>query len=417
MAEKKKSSKRPGKKGAPTDDKQGAPTDDKQGAPSDDKQGAPTGHKLGAPTDRELIKVLRALLKKRKASAGSRLLFGPDEVKKLLPGRSDHDAKELLAAWHALLLELLQPTAIRYKDASTAGRPGKLADRWPRLQALQVALEKLEERGKQQEAQPKILTEDTLEKELELEPDESRKILEYLRDFARQLAVGVGEPYYRRQRQTNQTLKELIAEEVKDLIPAGVGVAISAGSTVEECLKVLAREGRYVRVMTNSLAIANNPSLAFVPGIEFSGGVFEPEVYAFVGDRAISAFKKAGFSYALVGVSGISGPDEGRLYVRHASELAVLWQMVTSAADGVIIVADAYKLGRTDEWHFSSLKQLLEDSSRNHLEVILVTNDPSVIPDKPDEKAKKAKKEAIAVHKGLQNLMKDHATRLKIVVA
>jgi len=409
---KRKPRKKADKQDTPPDNGQPPPTDDRQDAPSDDTQDKLTHHRKGSPTDPRVVELIQALLKKMGDSDEKTPWLGPSEVERLLHVGTP-EAKKLLAVLHETLFLLARPIALQFTDQSTKGTPGKLADRWRRLQALEVALEKLEGSDKQLEAQPTILTEEMLKEKLDLKPEAASGVLNDIRSYARRLAVGVGKPYYRRQRETNPKLKERIAEKVKDLIPAGVGVAISAGSTVEECLKVLTREGRYVRVMTNSLAIANNRSLDFVPGIEFSGGVFEPEVYAFVGDRAISAFKKAGFSYALVGVSGISGPDEGRLYVRHASELAVLWQMVTSAADGVIIVADAHKLGRTDEWHFSSIKQLLEDSSRNHLKVVLVTNDPSVIPDKD------AERDAQEVYDGLQNLRNnsDYAARFDIVHA
>lgn len=250
-----------------------------------------------------------------------------------------------------------------------------------------------------------------LQEELGLPVERAERILEEIRSLAKGVsvpgAIRLGEPYYKQQLGTHVDLKEAIAKRVVGLVPAGITLAASAGTTVHRCVQGLLKAGRYLRIVTNSLAQVDDFPPDPVPGLEFSGGVYLPDVHAFAGDRAIAAFSKRRFPYALVGVSGLAG-DTGELFVRNPHELHVVHEIVTSATDTVLVVADAYKLGRTDQWHFASIKQLLQDPARTNLKVHLITNPVERV------EGKKERERAKSVYDALVQLGKQFDGRLII---
>jgi DeoR family transcriptional regulator of aga operon len=140
----------------------------------------------------------------------------------------------------------------------------------------------------------------------------------------------------------HQEQKARIARAVAELIPDGVAVGMTGGTTTTEVARALADRNR-LTVVTNSLSIASE--LAVRPNLKLvvTGGVARTESYELVGPLAESALANLNLDVVVLGVDGIA-VEEG--YTTHHEVEAHTNRALIARARRVIVAADSSKIGQ-----------------------------------------------------------------------
>lgn len=148
-------------------------------------------------------------------------------------------------------------------------------------------------------------------------------------------------PYQRRQI-LNLEAKRRIASAVAAFIPAGASVSLGIGTTPEQVAFAL-RHHTQLRVITNSLNVAN--AVAGCPGIELTiaGGTLRTSDLDVVGSAAVNCFAAYKTDFAVFGVGGID--RDGTLLDFDADEVSTRLAMATHCRS-TLLVADVSKFGR-----------------------------------------------------------------------
>jgi DeoR family transcriptional regulator of aga operon len=137
--------------------------------------------------------------------------------------------------------------------------------------------------------------------------------------------------------------KRAIAHAASTLIPAEVtSVGLNGGTTTTEVARALAaRSG--LRVVTNALNIASELAVRSNIDLVVCGGSARHESYELVGPLAELTLANINIEVAVIGVDGVS-PTVG-LTTHHEVE-AHTNRALVAAAERVVVVADASKLGK-----------------------------------------------------------------------
>jgi DeoR family transcriptional regulator of aga operon len=137
--------------------------------------------------------------------------------------------------------------------------------------------------------------------------------------------------------------KRAIARRALELLPAGVtSIGLNGGSTTTEVARALMSHGR-LRVVTNALNIASELAVRAQIDLVVSGGSARAESYELVGPIAEATLAGLNLDVAILGVDGISAA--AGLSTHHEVE-AQTNRAILVAAERVIVVADATKIGR-----------------------------------------------------------------------
>ncbi|MGL4434857.1 MAG: DeoR/GlpR family DNA-binding transcription regulator [Giesbergeria sp.] len=154
-------------------------------------------------------------------------------------------------------------------------------------------------------------------------------------------ALHANLPYKRRQVQHLQA-KQRIAAAVAAFVPDGSSLSIGLGTTPEQVALAL-REHQDLRVITNSLNVAN--ALAGCAGITLTlaGGTLRPSDLDIVGPAAAQCFAGYKTDFAVFGVGGID--EDGSLLDFEPDEVLARQAMAEHTRTRVL-VADASKFGR-----------------------------------------------------------------------
>jgi DeoR family transcriptional regulator, aga operon transcriptional repressor len=136
--------------------------------------------------------------------------------------------------------------------------------------------------------------------------------------------------------------KRRIARAAAELVPDGLAIALTGGTTTTEVARTLAaRQG--LTVVTNALNIA--VELAVRPNLKLivTGGVARSASYELVGSLADATLRGLYLDLAFVGVDGVDA--ERGLTTQNEVEAATNRALI-DRAKRTIVVADASKLGR-----------------------------------------------------------------------
>lgn len=135
--------------------------------------------------------------------------------------------------------------------------------------------------------------------------------------------------------------KRAVGRAAAELIGDDEVVLINGGTTTQEVARQLL--GRPMRVVTNSLPIANVFSAA--PEIELTvvGGYLYPRTGVMMGPAAKRSLESLHANKAVMGCAGVT--DEG--YFNANALMVEIEQQMMDCADEVIMVADSSKFGRT----------------------------------------------------------------------
>jgi len=140
----------------------------------------------------------------------------------------------------------------------------------------------------------------------------------------------------------HQGEKLRIAREAATRVADGTAVGLTGGTTTTEVARALVDRQR-LTIVTNALNIA--AEVAIRPNLKLvvTGGVARPESYELVGPVAEASLAGLNLDLAILGVDGISR-DAG-LTTHHEVEAHTNRAMIDRAR-GVVVVADASKIGR-----------------------------------------------------------------------
>lgn len=145
-------------------------------------------------------------------------------------------------------------------------------------------------------------------------------------------------PVARRSTQ-RQAAKQRIAAAAAALVADGEVVALDAGSTTLEIARLLAR--RPVRVVTNSLPVAQELTADSDATLTLVGGAYRPEAGSFIGPLAERTIAGLRLDLALIGATAFTA--DGRFYTQNATE-GQTKRGLLAAARRRVIVADSGKL-------------------------------------------------------------------------
>ena len=136
-------------------------------------------------------------------------------------------------------------------------------------------------------------------------------------------------------------VKERIGRAAADLVREGDTVFIDSGST---CLAVArAVAAMTLRVVTNSLDVANALSRSSGVSIHLTGGSFRRDARSFIGPVAAETARRFHYDRAFLGASGVS--LDGAFSSQNAIESDVK-RAAVEQAHRAIVVTDATKVGR-----------------------------------------------------------------------
>lgn len=180
--------------------------------------------------------------------------------------------------------------------------------------------------------------------------------------------VGGQDSYYKSQLGRHEDLKQAVAKKVAEELDEVTSLAAGPGTTVADAIPYImdANEGSSPSIVTNSVAV-QQALFTQKANLEMTGGTYSRDIHAFVGEQTISFFRKANFSRAIVGVSGID--KEGNLYVKYSSEIPVVQQILNSTTETIYILATVRKLGKSDTWPIAKLKEIQDSAT-----VSVITN-------------------------------------------
>jgi DeoR family transcriptional regulator of aga operon len=140
-----------------------------------------------------------------------------------------------------------------------------------------------------------------------------------------------------------QEAKRAIARRALELLGAEVtSIGLNGGSTTTEVARALMSHGR-LRVVTNALNIASELAVRAQIDLVVCGGSARSESYELVGPIAEATLSGLNLDVAIIGVDGVSA--KAGLTTHHEVE-AQTNRAILNAAERVIVVADATKIGR-----------------------------------------------------------------------
>lgn len=137
--------------------------------------------------------------------------------------------------------------------------------------------------------------------------------------------------------------KEYIAEIATDLVSNSNWIFLGQGTTCYYVAKALAKK-QSVNIVTNNLSVAAAFSLNKNAQVLVTGGSLVHSHMYLAGDLFIRTVEDLHFSYAFVGVAGIS--IENGITVQDSSEVFIL-KKLREISNEVIVVADFSKFGKT----------------------------------------------------------------------
>lgn len=143
--------------------------------------------------------------------------------------------------------------------------------------------------------------------------------------------------------QINLKQKEAIAAKAVTLIQPGDSVFLDGSSTIACLARAVARIGRNVTVVTNSVLISLELSEASNIRLIGLGGVFDPETLSFVGfdtDAHTDSFYIDKAFFSCTGLVPEEGTFENAAFNRNTKRL------IAEKANQVYVLADSSKLGR-----------------------------------------------------------------------
>ena len=140
-----------------------------------------------------------------------------------------------------------------------------------------------------------------------------------------------------------QDAKRAIAHRAVDLLgPEVASVGLNGGSTTTEVARALMSRSK-LRVVTNALNIASELAVRAQIDLVVCGGTARSESYELVGPIAEATLAGLNLDVAIIGVDGASA--KAGLTTHHEVE-AQTNRAILNAAERVIVVADATKIGR-----------------------------------------------------------------------
>ena len=146
--------------------------------------------------------------------------------------------------------------------------------------------------------------------------------------------------------------KLAIARKAITLVEDGDTLILDAGSTVAAFGQLLAK--RRLRIVTNNLALL--PALAEAPGIELVvlGGALRATSMSTVGPLAVEALRLMTADHVVLSADGVVA---GRGLCEASLDQVALKSLMMRQANGVIVLADASKLGRAEQNAWAALPQ------------------------------------------------------------
>jgi DeoR family glycerol-3-phosphate regulon repressor len=189
-------------------------------------------------------------------------------------------------------------------------------------------------------AQDLVVSEETIRRELRVLAARGAVVWTH---GAVQLAVASSEGPLDRRMQENVAEKNRIAAAAAEFVRDGDTLFIDAGTTACFVARLLATSRQRLKVITNSLVVAEtlggrNGNVLFL-----AGGELDYDYKAFSDHVAQTYIAQFTPHLAILTVGGVH-PDHG-LMDRHARE-AVMSRIVYERADRVLLVADHTKFGR-----------------------------------------------------------------------
>jgi DeoR family transcriptional regulator of aga operon len=152
-----------------------------------------------------------------------------------------------------------------------------------------------------------------------------------------------------------QDAKRAIAHRAVELLGDDVAsVGLNGGSTTTEVARALSALGP-LRVVTNALNIASELAVRSQIDLFVTGGSARTESYELVGPVAESALARLNLDVAIIGVDGVSA--KAGLTTHHEGE-AQTNRAILAAAERIIVVADATKIGRRAFARISEISQV-----------------------------------------------------------
>ncbi|WP_053383271.1 DeoR/GlpR family DNA-binding transcription regulator [Leucobacter celer] len=152
---------------------------------------------------------------------------------------------------------------------------------------------------------------------------------------------------------------------VEHLIP-GETVVLDSGSTALAVARTIIGRGLALTVVTPSILVAaelhNEPNTTVL----VTGGTVRPGELSLIGAESVAAFERYNCDVYIMGVSGVDGK---RGLSDYSTEEAAVKRAALRAAERVIVVADASKLGRV---HLTNVAQpgeidlLITDGPADH---------------------------------------------------
>ena len=176
------------------------------------------------------------------------------------------------------------------------------------------------------------------------------------------------EPPVIARRRENAAAKMALAKRASEEIYAGATIFIGSGSTMAflaECLLA----SRELTVITNAQNVALKMATATGINIVMTGGAFRKGEMSLIGPIAEDTLRQVPFEVAFMSVQGIS-VDSG-LSNAFAPE-ASTDRVVVSVAPRLVVLAEAYKLGRVAPISVapaSAVDLLITDADAQHPEV------------------------------------------------
>ena len=162
--------------------------------------------------------------------------------------------------------------------------------------------------------------------------------------------------------------KQAIARYTAQLLAEVTSVGLNGGSTTTEVARALVtRSG--LRVVTNALNIASELAVRTNIDLIVCGGSARSVSYELIGPLAELTLANVNLEVAVIGVDGVS--STAGLTTNHEGE-AQTNRALVRAAERVIVVADASKIGRRGFAHISPLavaSDLVTDSQVGSAEV------------------------------------------------
>lgn len=150
--------------------------------------------------------------------------------------------------------------------------------------------------------------------------------------------------------------KDAIGAKASTLVHDGETIIIDAGTTCLAVARHVAKTGKDLTVLTNSMAAAtelsNKPGIAAI----LCGGIVRGLTLSLVGPPAEEFFESVHVNKLFLAAGGIS-PEKGIITNPNMHEVPVKRRMM-KVADEIIVVADSYKFGRIALCPFAEIRDV-----------------------------------------------------------